>query len=128
MVEVLTALDVFVAPVCESDAEDDDGIDVAAFERREVVYEPKPLLLELLSFNLSSLLEWLLELVVEVFELPVLLLLLKLLIGGADTGRPIEFNDWLEEETIINDKRVQVVDEFLTNLWYFFFCFAYSCY
>lgn len=72
-----------------------DVVDVIALERR-VEYEPKPLLLELLSFSLSSLLDWLL--LVEVLEL-VVVLLLKLLVGGAETGRPIEFNDWLEEET-----------------------------
>lgn len=69
-----------------------DVVEVAVLERRDE-YEPKPLLLELLSLSLSSLLEWLLELVVEVLELAVVLLLLKLLVGGAETGRPIEFND-----------------------------------
>lgn len=64
-------------------------VDVVTFERRDE-YELKPLLLELLSFSLSSLLDWLL--LVEVLEL-VVVLLLKLLVGGAETGRPIEFND-----------------------------------
>lgn len=81
---MLTVFEVLVPVVWVSGVD----VDVVALERRDE-YEPKPLLLELLSLSLSSLL----ELVVEVLELAVVVLLLKLLVGGAETGRPIEFSD-----------------------------------
>lgn len=92
---------------------DDADDDVLALARRAVYEEPIPLLLvvlvvvELLSVVLSSLFWLLLELVavvvaeeVVLFDEVLLMPLLKLLIGGAETGLPIEFNDVLDEETV----------------------------